>query len=75
MAGNGQSNGSLLVSATGIEQQVNALDLASAQSLFAVTLAVTCAGLPELSRLPQTKLFGQVYLYRLLLREAGNRRV
>jgi hypothetical protein len=32
------------VSATSVEQQVNALDLASAQSLFAMTLAVTVAG-------------------------------
>ena len=33
----------LLVSATGVQQQVAALDLASAQSLFAMTLAVTVA--------------------------------
>src|SRR5580658_6610575 len=40
----GQSKWELLVSATGIQAQVNALDLASAESLFAMTLAVTVAG-------------------------------
>ena len=40
----GESKWELLVSATSVEQQVNALDLASAQSLFAMTLAVTVAG-------------------------------
>jgi hypothetical protein len=37
----GESKWELLVSATGVEQQVSALDLSSAQSLFAMTLAVT----------------------------------
>src|SRR5208283_4254645 len=40
----GESKWELLVSATGVEQQVNALDLPSAQSLFQMTLAVTVAG-------------------------------
>src|SRR5580658_10906249 len=40
----GESKWELLVSASGVEQQVNALDLPSAQSLFAMTLAVTVAG-------------------------------
>src|SRR6266568_34467 len=34
----------LLVSATGVQQQVIALDLASAQSLFSMTLAVIVCG-------------------------------
>jgi len=37
----GDSKWELLVSATSVQQQVTALDLASAQSLFAMTLAVT----------------------------------
>ena len=61
----------LLVSATGVEQQVNALDLLSAQSLFAMTLAVTVAGQDYLiDSVASNEAFGQIYLYRLLLREA-----
>jgi hypothetical protein len=67
----GQSKWELLVSATGVEQQVSALDLASAQSLFAMTLAVTVAGQDFLiESIASNEVFGQVYLYRLLLREA-----
>ena len=40
---NGESAWELLVSATGVEQQVNALDLDSAKALFAMTLLVTVA--------------------------------
>ena len=73
---NGESKWELLVSATGIEQQVNALDLASAQSLFAVTLAVTVAGQEYLiESSASNEAFGQVYLYRLLLREARQQAV
>ena len=68
---NGESKWELLVSATGVEQQVNALDLESAQSLFAMTLAVTVAGQDYLiESIAANEAFGQVYLYRLLLREA-----
>jgi hypothetical protein len=67
----GQSRWELLVSATGVQQQVNALDLASAQSLFALTLLVTVAGQDYLiESIASNEVFGQVYLYRLLLREA-----
>jgi len=67
----GQSQWELLVSATGVEQQVSALDLASAQSLFAMTLAVTVAGQEYLiESVSSNEAFGKVYLYRLLLREA-----
>ena len=66
-----ESKWELLVSATGVEQQVNALDLPSAQSLFAMTLAVTVAGQDYLiDSIASNEAFGQVYLYRLLLREA-----
>ena len=67
----GESKWELLVSATGVQQQVLALDLPSAQSLFAMTLAVTVAGQDYLiESIASNEAFGQVYLYRLLLREA-----
>ncbi|MGH9589386.1 MAG: hypothetical protein ACRD25_03280 [Terracidiphilus sp.] len=61
----------LLLSATSVAQQVNALDLASAQSLFSMTLAVTMGGQDYLiESVSSNEAFGQVYMYRLLLREA-----
>jgi hypothetical protein len=67
----GESKHELLVSATGIEEQVNALNLQSAQALFATTLAVTVSGQDYLiESVGANEAFGQVYLYRLLLREA-----
>ena len=67
----GEPKWELLVSATSVEQQVNAMDLASAQALFAMTLAVTVAGQDYLiESIASNEAFGQVYLYRLLLREA-----
>jgi len=72
----GQSKWELLVSATSVQQQVIALDLASAQSLFALTLAVTIAGQDYLiESIASNEAFGQVYLYRLLLREARQQAV
>jgi hypothetical protein len=66
----------LLVSASSIEQQVNALDLPSAQSLFAMAVAVTVAGQDYLiESVASNEAFGQVYLYRLLLREARQQAV
>ncbi len=67
----GESKWELLVSATSVAQQVGALDLESAQALFAMTLAVTVAGQEYLiESIAANEAFGQVYLYRLLLREA-----
>ena len=67
----GESKWELLVSATSVEQQVSALDLGSVQSLFSLTLAVTVAGQDYLiESISSNEAFGQVYLYRLLLREA-----
>lgn len=61
----------MLVSATSVQSQISALDLPSAQSLFAMTLAVSVAGQDYLiESLASNEAFGQVYLYRLLLREA-----
>jgi hypothetical protein len=72
----GESKWELLVSATGVEQQVNALSLVSAQSLFAMTLMVTVAGQDYLiESIAANEAFGQVYLYRLLLREARQQAV
>ncbi len=72
----GESQWELLVSASGVQQQVNALDLASAQSLFALTLGVTVAGQDYLiESIACNEAFGQVYMYRLLLREARQQAV
>jgi hypothetical protein len=66
----GESKWELLVSATGAEQQVSALDLPSVQALFAMTMTVTVAGQDFLiESVASNEAFGQVYLYRLLLRE------
>ena len=67
----GESKWELLVSATSVAQQVSELDLPSAQSLFAMTLAVTVAEQDYLiESIASNEAFGQVYIYRLLLREA-----
>jgi hypothetical protein len=68
----GESKWELLVSATGVAAQVDALDLASAQSLFAMTLVVTVAGQDYLiESVAANEAMGVVYLYRLLLRETN----
>jgi len=70
----GQSQWELLISASSVEQQVSALDLDSAQSLFAMTLTATVAGQDYLiESVASNEAFGQVYLYRLLLRETGQK--
>ena len=67
----GQSKWELMLSATSIEQQLSVLSLNSAQALFAMTLAVTVAGQDYLiESIGSNEAFGQIYLYRLLLREA-----
>ncbi|HEY1806492.1 MAG TPA: hypothetical protein VGG45_18615 [Terracidiphilus sp.] len=72
----GESKWELLVSATSVEQQVNTLDLPSAQALFSMTLAVTVAGQDYLiESVASNEAFGQVYLYRLLLLEAQQQAV
>ncbi len=72
----GQSKWELIVSATGVAQQVSSLALSSAQSLFSMTLAVTVAGQDYLiESISSNEAFGQVYLYRLLLREAHQQAV
>jgi len=72
----GPSKWELLVSANGVAQQVDAMDLDSAESLFAMTLVVTVAGQDYLiESVAANEAVGQVYLYRLLLREAGTEAV
>jgi len=72
----GESKWELLVSASGVEEQVNNLELSSAQSLFAMTLAVTIAGQDYLiESVGSNEAFGQTYLYRLVLREAHQQAV
>ena len=66
----GETKWELLVSATSVAEQVQTLDLISAQSLFSMTLAVTVAEQDYLiESVASNEAFGQVYLYRLLLRE------
>lgn len=66
-----QNRWELLISATSVEQQISTLDLPSAQALFASAFAVTVAGQDYLIEAVATnEAFGQVYLYRLYLREA-----
>ncbi len=72
----GESKYELLVSATSVGTQVNALDLGSAQALFSLTLAVTVDGKDYLiESIASNEAFGAPYLYRLLLREAGQQGV
>ena len=72
----GESKWELLVSATGVESQVNALDLASAESLFQMTLAVTVGGQDYLiESVAANEALGQVYVYRLLVREVATEAV
>jgi len=62
----------LLVSATSVQKQLNALDVPSAEALFAMTLAVVVGGMDYLiDSIAANEAFGQVYLYRLMLREAS----
>ena len=66
----------LLVSATSIAREVSSLQLDSAQSLFAMTLLVIVAGQQFLlESVAANEAFGQVYLYRLLLRQARTQSV
>lgn len=71
----GQAKWELLLSATSVEQQVRALDVASARALFAMALAVTVAGQEfAIESVASNEAFGQMYLYRLLLRELSGYR-
>jgi len=72
----GDARWELLVSATSVEKQVSSLQLASAQALFELTVTVTIAGQAYLiDSFTSNEAFGQVYLYRLLLRGAKRQAV
>ena len=61
----------LLISARSVEDQVRGLSLASAQALFAMTLMITVAAQEYvIESISSNEAFGEVYLYRLLLRES-----
>jgi hypothetical protein len=65
-----QSKWELFISATSVDEQVGALNLASAQELFAMTLSVIVTEQSYLiEAIAANEAFGQTYLYRLLLRE------
>ena len=62
----------MLMSATSVEAQVASMNLASAQSLFSMTMSVTMAGQSYLiESVASNEAMGTVYVYRLLVREAG----
>ncbi len=66
----------LLVSATSVARQLATFDVASARALFQMTQAVSVAGQDYLiESVSSNEAFGQVYLYRLLLREARQQAV
>ncbi len=66
----------LLVSASSVQEQISALELDSAQALFAMTLTVTVADQDYfIESVASNEAFGQIYLYRLLLREARQQAV
>jgi len=66
----------MLVSATSVQAQVNALQLDSAQSLFGMTLMVTVGDQEYLiEKVTSNEAFGNVYLYRLLLKECRQQAV
>ena len=61
----------LMVSASSVEAQVGALQLASADALFAQAAGVAVNGrLLLIEAVAAPEAFGQAYLYRLQLREA-----
>jgi hypothetical protein len=61
----------ILISASAVEVQVSQLQLSSADALFASALGVEVGGkLFLIEALTASEAFGQVYLYRLLVREA-----
>jgi hypothetical protein len=61
----------ILISASAVEAQVSQLQLSSADALFASAMGVEVGGkLFLIEALTASEAFGQVYLYRLLVREA-----
>lgn len=72
----GESKWELMLSANGVAQAVDAVNVSSAQALFAMTLMVGVAGTNYLiESVAANEALGQVFLYRLLVREAGEQAV
>lgn len=72
----GESQWELLLSATSVALQVSAMELSSAQALFAMTVAVIIDGQSyNIESVAANEAFGKIYLYRLLLREAKTQAV
>ena len=66
-----QDSYELLISASAVEQQVSTLQLSSADALFRMAAGVLVDGTLFLTEaVSVSESLGQVYLYRLLLREA-----
>jgi len=66
-----QAQYELLVSASAVQQQVSALQLSSADALFDTAAGVEISGSQfSIESHSVSQSLGQVYLYRLLLREA-----
>ena len=62
----------MLMSATSVQTQVASMNLTSAQSLFSMTMSVTMAGQSYvIESVAANEAMGTVYVYRLLVREAG----
>ncbi|WP_263355809.1 hypothetical protein [Acidicapsa ligni] len=69
----GESKWELLVSATGLSSAVDAVDVTSVESLFALALVITVAGQDYMiESVAANEAMGAVYLYRLMLRESGD---
>jgi hypothetical protein len=72
----GESKWELMLSANGVAQALDAANVSSAEALFAMTLTVGVAGANYLiESVAANEALGQVFLYRLLLREAGEQAV
>jgi hypothetical protein len=72
----GESKWELMLSANGVAQAVDAANVGSAEALFAMTLSVGVAGQNFLiESVAANEALGQVFLYRLLVREAAQQAV
>lgn len=71
MTGGAETGWELLLSASAVQVQVSAAQLDSADALFAEAVGVLVGTRTfTIEAISASEVFGQVYLYRLLLREA-----
>lgn len=72
----GEPRWELLLSATSVAEQVDSMQLSSAQALFAITLGVTVDSQSyTIESIAVNEAFGQPYLYRLLLRSTSTQAI